>query len=67
MAKKVKCPKCDTEMVVHEKNFQYGAIEIRNTECMRCPKCEYEMYTKEQYALVLRSINELNIQLFDGY
>ncbi|MHA1410662.1 MAG: hypothetical protein ACTSQY_10220 [Candidatus Odinarchaeia archaeon] len=65
MTEEIKCPKCNTKMVLSTKNFQFGLIELYDTECMKCPKCGYEMYTTEQYKKVMKSLNHIEM-FFDG-
>ncbi|MHA1835689.1 MAG: DUF7479 domain-containing protein [Candidatus Odinarchaeia archaeon] len=65
MSTEVICPKCGEKMEKGKKNFQFGLIELYDTECMRCPKCGYEMYTKEQFKEVMDSINKIDLS-FEG-
>lgn len=44
-----KCPRCDTDYVEVEVDFEYGNIILRNVKALRCPKCRQELFTPEQY------------------
>lgn len=54
-----RCPKCDTEYVEVEVDFEYGDIILRNVKALRCPKCGEELFTPEQYDAIRSRIRSV--------
>ena len=54
-----KCPKCKTEYVEVEIDFEYGDIILRNVKALKCPQCEEELFTPEQYRVIRERIRSV--------
>lgn len=47
-----KCPKCGTEYIEVETDFEYGGVVLRKVRATKCPGCGEEFYTPEQYGAI---------------
>ncbi|HEX9862375.1 MAG TPA: AbrB/MazE/SpoVT family DNA-binding domain-containing protein [Candidatus Bathyarchaeia archaeon] len=54
-----KCPKCDTEYLEVEVDFEYGDIILRNAKALKCPRCKEELFTPEQYSAIRNRIHSV--------
>jgi len=54
-----RCPKCDTEYVEVDVDFEYGDVILRNAKAFRCPICKEELFTPEQYGAVRNRIGSV--------
>lgn len=54
-----KCPKCDTEYLEVEVDFEYGDIILRNAKALKCPRCKEELFTPEQYGAMRNRIRSV--------
>jgi YgiT-type zinc finger domain-containing protein len=54
-----KCPKCDTEYLEVEVDFEYGDIILRNAKALKCPICKEELFTPEQYGAMRNRIRSV--------
>src|SRR4030067_1498857 len=54
-----KCPKCKTEYVEVEVDFEYGDVLLRKVKALKCPQCEEELFTPEQYQVIRKRIRSV--------
>jgi len=47
-----RCPKCGTEYIGVETDFEYGGVVLRGVRATKCPDCGEEFYTPEQYGAI---------------
>ena len=54
-----RCPKCDTEYVEVEVDFEYGDVILRRVKALKCPQCAEELFTPEQYRVIRERIRSV--------
>lgn len=54
-----KCPKCKTEYIEVEVDFEYGDVILRNVKALKCPRCGEELFTPEQYRIIRERIRSV--------